>query len=86
MPEEPLPRAVVREHFFEETLRALIPDPRLADDYVLAAEFVLARDPTLGQRTHDADVWALPMAPVGGSQVALYYAFDESTVYFLAVA
>lgn len=83
---QPSPRAVVREHLFEDTLRALIPDPRSADEYVLAAEFVLARDPALSQQTRDPDVWALPMAPIGGAQMALYYTFDETTVHFLALA
>ena len=75
---QPFPRIVIREHLFEETLRKLIPDARSADDYVLAAEFVLARDPRLGQQTSDPNVWALPMAPVRGNEVALYYTTTKS--------
>ena len=46
MPE--LPRQVIRERSFERELRALIRDAREADDFVDAAEFVLARDPEAG--------------------------------------
>jgi hypothetical protein len=37
-----LPRQVIREHFFERALRALIQDAREADEFVEGAEFVLA--------------------------------------------
>jgi len=31
------------------------------------------------------DIWILPMAPIRGTDVWLYYRFDESTVVFLAI-
>jgi hypothetical protein len=80
-----LPRQVIRERSFERQLRGLIEEAREADDFVEAAEFVLARDPEIGSPLGDG-IWFLPMAPVGGGQVALYYAFDDSTVMLLAIA
>ena len=80
-----LPRQVVRERLFERELRALIQDARKADDFVEAAEFVLARDPEIGSRL-EAGIWFLPMAPIGKVQLALYYTFDDATVTLLAIA
>ena len=34
----------------------------------------------------DDGIWFLPMAPIRGAQVALYYTFDDSTVTLLAIA
>jgi hypothetical protein len=36
---------IVREETFEEELRFLIHDVREADDFIEAAEYLLARDP-----------------------------------------
>jgi hypothetical protein len=80
-----LPRQVIRERSFERQLSALIEDAREADDFVEAAEFVLARDPEIGSPLGGA-IWFLPMAPIGRAQVALYYTFDDSTITLLAIA
>jgi len=83
---EPLPRQVIREHLFEETLSALISDGRKADEFVEAAEFVLARNPEFGSLLdHTRKVWFVPMSPIGVKQVSLYYTFDDETVRFLAI-
>lgn len=66
-------------------MRALIQDAREADDFVEGAEFVLARDPEVGSPLGEG-IWFLPMAPIGGVQVALYYTFDDSMVTLLAIA
>jgi hypothetical protein len=80
MPES-LPRQVIREHLFEETLSSLIRDDREADEFVEAAEFVLARNPEVGSLLHpDRHVWFVPMSPIAGRQVSLYYTFDDETV------
>ncbi len=82
---ERLPRTVIREHGFEDELRVLIPSDIDADEYAEAAEFTLARDPEIGMPTAEDDVWFLTMAPIEGAQIVLYYAFDESTVWLLAI-
>jgi hypothetical protein len=83
---EPLPRQVVREHLFEETLSALISGRRRADEFVEAAEFALARNPEFGSPLDRArKVWFVPRSPVGVKQVSLYYSFDDETVRFLAI-
>ena len=78
-------REVVREHRFERDLRALVRQAIPADRFVEAAEYLLARDPLIGSPTDDVNVWFLPMAPIAGQQIALYYAFDDSTVWLLAI-
>ena len=85
MPDEPL-REVIREHEFEEQLERLLPNMEEADGFTLGAEFVLAREPRDGVPADaDGSIWALPMCPVGGRQVTLYYTFDERTVTFVAI-
>jgi hypothetical protein len=81
------PRKVIREHHFERDLRGLIQDVEEADAFVEAAEFVLARDPEIGLRiAPDSNVWGLPMEPIGGEEISLYYTFDESTVWLISIA
>ena len=79
-------RKVVREHLFEESLAALFADPISAEEYLAAAEWVLAFDPTIGFPVKEGStVWLLPMQPVKDQQVSLYYTFDASTVRFLLI-
>lgn len=78
-------RQVVREGRFEDELRALIAEAIAADQFVEAAEFLIARDPLIGSQTEDPRVWAVPMALVEGAQVVLYYTFDDSTVWLLSI-
>jgi hypothetical protein len=80
-----LPRQVIRERLFERQLRVLVRGAREADEFVEAAEFVLARDPEIGSPLDD-DIWFLPMAPIDKAQIALFYTFDDSTVTLLAIA
>ena len=70
-------RQVVREPRFEYELRGLIGEAIAADQFVEAAEFLIARDPLIGSQTEDPRVWAMPMALVEARQVVLYYAFDD---------
>ncbi len=78
-------REVVREHHFERDLRALIADTSEGAGYVEGAEFWLARGPFFGFPTDHPKVWFLPMAPISGRPVALYYTFDEATIWFFAL-
>lgn len=57
-----------------------------ADQFVEAAEFLLARDPLIGSPVDEDNlVYFLPMALINGQQVSLYYAFDEATVWLLSI-
>jgi hypothetical protein len=77
---------VVREHRFERELRVLIAHAIAADEFVEAAEFFLLRDPEIGsQISRGSPVWFLPMAPIQGAQISLYYTFDDSTVWLLSI-
>ncbi len=78
-------RQVIRESRFEYELRALIAEAIAADQFVEAAEFLIARDPLTGSQTEDPRIWAMPTALVEGAQVVLYYAFDDTTVWLLSI-
>jgi len=79
-------REIVREHRFERELRTLIKEAIPADLFVEGAEFLLARDPLIGSPIDEHRlVHFLPMAPVRGQQVSLYYTFDESTVWLMSI-
>ena len=78
-------REVIREPRFEQELKELIRDVVAAHQFVEAAEFLLARDPLIGSETEDPLVWAMPMAPIEDVQIALYYTFDDSTVWFFSI-
>jgi len=57
-----------------------------ADEFTHAAEIALSLEPTLGlPASPDGKMWMLPMPPVRGRQVSLYYSFDEKTVTFEAI-
>jgi hypothetical protein len=77
---------VVREEAFEEELSFLIHDAREADDFVEAAEYILARDPRAGRHIGgEPELWFMPMAPIRGQQIALLYTFNELTVFFVSI-
>ncbi len=81
------PRSVIREHHFEKDLAEIAGDFEAADDFVAGAEWLLAQNPEIGFRiAPDSAVWFLPMAPVGDTQLALYYTFDDSTVWLISLA
>jgi hypothetical protein len=75
-------RSIVREHSFERGLRALIDDAEAADDFVAAAEYELAANPREGVEAMPG-IWMLAM---DGRSITLYYAFNDQTVWFLAIA
>jgi hypothetical protein len=79
-------REIIREHEFEDQLNRLIPNSEEADDYIVGAEFTLAVYPQSGMpAAEDRSIWYLPMCPVRGKRVSLFYDFDEQFVNFLAI-
>lgn len=79
-------RSVIRDEEFEEQLRALIPDAEAADDFTMAAESILSEEPEAGLPvSRDGLIRYLPMQPVGGRRVSLFYAFDAEAVVFLFI-
>jgi hypothetical protein len=79
-------RKVVREHLFEESLAELFTNSGAADEYLAAAEWVLAFDPSIGFPAKEgSSVWLLPMQPLKDRQISLYYTFDSSTVRLLLI-
>lgn len=78
-------RQIVRNPRFEQDLSQLVFDAVRADEFTEGAEFVLSRDPRRGTRI-TKDVWFLPMwRPGEGKCVALYYTYNEDSVFFLAL-
>lgn len=79
-------RLVVHEEQFERELRSLISSPVEADEFVQAAEWVFVNVPETGVLfAPDSPIWVLPMAPVAGKQVTLYYSFDEETLWLISI-
>lgn len=79
-------RSVVRTHRFEAELQDLIPHTPSADEFIESAEFVVARNPTVGCRLDlEGNVWYMPMAMIGDTQIAIYYTFDPEVVYLLSI-
>lgn len=79
-------REVVREITFEEEARFLLGNDRQADEFIEGAEYILARDPEAGHLIGgEPPLWFMPMAPIEGHQVALFYTFDELTVFFVGL-
>lgn len=77
---------VVRELTFEEEAMFLLGDEKEADVFVEGAEYLLARDPHAGHFIGgDPPLWFMPMAPIKGQQVSLFYTFDELTVFFMGL-
>lgn len=67
-------------------MERLLVDMEEADDFTAAAEFLLAEDPRRGMpASEDGRIWYLPMMPVRGRRVSLFYSFDETSVFFLAM-
>jgi hypothetical protein len=77
---------IIRETEFDEQLHARIADSETADDFTAGAEELLAREPRSGLPvTNEGDVWYLPMSPVAGRRVSIFYSFDARTVILLAI-
>jgi hypothetical protein len=63
---------LVYEPLFAESLAALIPLAQESDDYVMAAQRVLSRDPEIGKPiARGSPVYFIPMAPIGERAVSL---------------
>jgi len=80
------PRQIVHEHEFDEQLYRLIGDPQDAEEFIAAAEENLAVDPRIGTpASFDDSVWYIPMSPVRGRRVSIFYTFDDEKVNLLWV-
>jgi hypothetical protein len=80
------PRGIIYDHEFEEQLSALIFDPEIAEGFVSAAKEMLSHLPESGMPVSEGRrIWYLPMSPVRGRRVSLFYDFDAETVTFLAI-
>ena len=80
------PRVIIRESEFEEQLARLIPYEPDADEFTMAAEDTLTHEPEIGMPlSKDGEIRILPMPPVRGIRVSLYYSFDDQTVVFRSI-
>ena len=79
-------REVVPTEAFQDEIHVLIPDARVADEYLFGVVTVLSNNPEIGMPIHKGSiVWAIPMAPIKGEQVVIYYEFDATTVFLLSI-
>ena len=76
---------IVEEDYFRLQLKRIQPDAKRADEFIDGVKWVLSRDPTMGIQVSDT-VWFIAMADSPENiSVNLYYTFNESHVYFLAI-
>lgn len=75
---------MVRDDSFEDSLQILFPQWQQAEEFIAAAEVVLAVDAEIGTPLGNG-IWILPMAPVKGAEVWLYYTFYETVVVLFEV-
>lgn len=80
-------REVIEEDQFKEELAKLIKEPRVADEFIDGAKWLLARAPDSGTRLGSSHVWFLPMTRTeeGILPVVLYYTFDDNFVNLLSI-
>lgn len=75
-----------RTEQFENELLKIIPDYRIADEFIAGAEWVLARNPYLGTQLSFSDVWHFPMEDFPElPQLSLLYTFNAEKVFFLSL-
>lgn len=71
---------------FDEEMRELQPDDRLADDFIFGVDFVLARNPHVGARIGDSDIWCVARVDTRHERVLhVYYSFDSCRVYLISI-
>jgi hypothetical protein len=75
-------REIIRNHRFEDELRAIQSHVKRADELVDGVEIILARSPECGSQLEDSHVWFVPGYTV---TLAVYYTFDEDHVILLSV-
>lgn len=75
-------RIVLRDEGFEPTLQPLFSDWLDAESYIAGAEEILALDATVGMPLGDG-TWILPMAPVRGAEIWLYYIMYDTVVVLM---
>jgi hypothetical protein len=75
---------LVHEHLFDDALFKLFRDAELGDEFLESAQS-LGYEPELGAKVNDA-VWKIPLDPIDGARVWLFYTFDEENVYLLYIA
>lgn len=84
------PRGVFRSARFELDSARIEPNPELWDDICAGVEWLLARDPTVGEQIRGTEVYAISTRPMTNRREELvyltfYYAFDDENVTLLSV-
>ena len=81
MPEGKI-RTIVYAARFVSEMTKIEPNVRRADEFIEGAETILSRDPEAGCPVDGTQVWIVCGHTV---DAAIYYTFDENTVYFLSI-
>ncbi len=77
-------RTVIRDAGFEATLESIFLNWQQAEDYLSAAETILAADAELGT-SMGAGIWTMPLPPVRDAGVWLFYTVYDTVVVLLDV-
>ena len=78
---------VVYEDQFLQDLYSLQANPKIADEFILGAEWILSREQKYGTRiTKDSDIWFYPIVDIPNMpSLALFYTFNDRSIYFLSI-
>ena len=76
-------RSVIYEPRFDQQLRQLLPNFERTDQFVSGVEWVLARDPQVGTRIANTDVWFIPAVDIFPQALVIFYTFSKTKVYLM---
>ncbi len=75
-------RTVIRSERFERELSAIEPNVKRADEFLEGAETILSREPELGHRLGNSQVYFIAGWTV---DLSLYYTFSHDEVILLSI-
>lgn len=80
-------RSIVYDPEFDKELAAISHDFQRADEFIFGVDWILARQPEVGQQLRpDSPVWQISAADFPHTPaVVIFYAFDDDRVYVLAI-
>lgn len=77
---------IVYSSKFNEEIKALQPDDRLADDFIFGVDYVLARDPRVGTQIGNTGIWCVSRVDTRiDRNLIIYYTFDLCRVVMLSI-
>ena len=78
-------RTIIESPRYSDEISQIGDDIRRMDEILGGVTFTIARTPQVGAETDRDGVRAIRAFAFGGTQLLIYYAFDEETVELLSV-